>query len=88
MVENIFFLDIKHVKKGEKKSISTEWGGDKFKFGESPIPLEEYVFFSLYNFPRIMFHSQGSLCNVVFLLVILCLKLHKLLIPLKQVLTR
>ena len=46
MVENIFFLDIKHVKKGEKKSISTEWGGDKFKFGESPIPLEEYVFFS------------------------------------------
>ena len=45
MVENIFFLDIMHVKKGEKKSISTEWGGDKFKFGESPIPLEEYVFF-------------------------------------------
>ena len=25
IVENIFFLDIEHVKKGEKRSISAEW---------------------------------------------------------------
>ena len=83
MVENFFVLVSEHVGKGEK-SISTEWGGDKFKCGESPLPLKEYLcyfFFSLYNFPTIKFHSQGSLCNVVYFLVILCLKLHKLLIP-------
>ena len=38
MVENFFVLVSEHVGKGEK-SISTEWGGDKFKCGESPIPL-------------------------------------------------
>ena len=88
MVENFFVLVSEHVGKGEK-SISTEWGGDKFKCGESPIPLippppqriSVFFFFSLYNFPTIKFHSQGSLCNVVYFLVILCLKLHKLLIP-------
>ena len=37
MVENFFVLVSEHVGKGEK-SISTEWGGDKFKCGESPKP--------------------------------------------------
>ena len=50
MVENVFVLDSEHVGKGEK-SISTEWGGDKFQVWgiphhpDPPLPLKEYLFF-------------------------------------------
>ena len=37
MVENVFVLDSEHVGKGEK-SISTEWGGDKFQVWGIPHP--------------------------------------------------
>ena len=87
MVENVFVLDSEHVGKGEK-SISTEWGGDKFQVWGIPHPPDpppsqriSVIFFSLYNFSTVIFHSKVSLCNVVYFLVILCLKLHKLLIP-------